>query len=98
MPLCEFVLNSFRSATTGYLPAYVVDGREPVLPLKHAFHTVVNCKVYSVAKRVHVMEQVIASARAAIARVADYMFGYTNHCRRDSAIDMGSFAWLSKEN
>ena len=31
--MCEFALNSSRSTTTGYLPAYVVYGREPVLPL-----------------------------------------------------------------
>ena len=36
LPMCEFALNSSCSATTGYLPAYVVYGREPVLPLEHA--------------------------------------------------------------
>ena len=50
------------------------------------------------AERVHAMEQVVASARAAISRVADYMLRYANHYRRDLAIDVGSFAWLSREN
>ena len=50
------------------------------------------------AERVHAMEQVVASAREAIARAADYMSCYANCCRRDLAIDVGSFAWLSTEN
>ena len=50
------------------------------------------------AKRVHTMEQVVASARAAITMVAGYMSQYANHCRRDLVIDVRSFAWLSKEN
>ena len=50
------------------------------------------------ADRVHAMEQVVASARAAIVRVADYMSCYANCRRGDLAIDVGSFAWLSMEN
>ena len=49
--MCEFALSSSRSATTGYLPAYVVYGREPVLPLEHALQAVDNFKVLSVAER-----------------------------------------------
>ena len=45
LPVCEFALNSSPSATTGYLPAYVVYGREPVLPFEHALRAVVDCKV-----------------------------------------------------
>ena len=45
LPMCEFALNSSHSTTTGYLPAYVVYGREPVLPLEHALQAVVDCKV-----------------------------------------------------
>ena len=41
------------------------------------------------AERVHAMEQVVASARAAIARVADYMSCYVNCRRRELAIDVG---------
>ena len=44
------------------------------------------------------MEQVVASARAAIASATDYMSCYANRCRRDLAIDVGSSAWLSMEN
>ena len=36
LPMCEFALNSTKSASTGYTPAYVLFGREPVLPLEHA--------------------------------------------------------------
>ena len=50
------------------------------------------------AERVYVMEQVVASVHAVIAMVADYMSCYTNFRRRDLAIDVGSFAWLSREN
>ena len=70
----------------------MVYGRKPVLPLEHALCAFVNCKVKTVAKRVHAMKEVVASARAAIARVADYMSRYANLRKRDLAIDVGSFA------
>ena len=43
--LCEFALNSTKSAATGYMPAYVLYGREPVLPLEHAVRSVTDCPV-----------------------------------------------------
>ena len=36
LPLCKFTLNSTKSASTGYTPAMVLYGREPVLPVEHA--------------------------------------------------------------
>ena len=45
LPMCEFALNSSYSVTTGYLPAYVVYDRGPVLPFEHALQAVINCKV-----------------------------------------------------
>ena len=36
LPLCEFTLNSTRSASTKQLPAFVVFAREPNLPLEIA--------------------------------------------------------------
>ena len=50
------------------------------------------------AERVHAMKQVLASACEVIARVVDYMSHYTNCRRRDFAINVGSFAWLSMES
>ena len=44
------------------------------------------------------MEEVVASARVAIARAADYMSRYANCRRRNLAIDVGSFACLSMDN
>ena len=44
------------------------------------------------AERVYMIEKVVSSACAAIARVADYMSRYANCHRRDLAIDMESFA------
>ena len=48
LPLAEFALNSTKSAATGYTPAYVVFGHEPVLPLDHAVRKVTDCAVESV--------------------------------------------------
>ena len=45
LPMCEFALNSTKSASTGYTPAFVVYGREPVLPLEHAVRSVTDCAV-----------------------------------------------------
>ena len=36
LPLCDFALNSTKSASTGYTPAMVLYGCEPVLPVEHA--------------------------------------------------------------
>ena len=43
--LCEFALNSTKSAATGYMPAYVFYVREPTLPLERAVHSVTDCPV-----------------------------------------------------
>ena len=40
--LCEFALNSTKSASTGYTPAMVLYGREPVLPVEHAVQDVTD--------------------------------------------------------
>ena len=45
LPMCEFALNSTESASTGHMPAYVLFGCEPVLPLEHAVHKVTDCPV-----------------------------------------------------
>ena len=45
LPLCEFALNSTKSAPTGYMLAYVLYGREPALPLEHAVRSVTDCPV-----------------------------------------------------
>ena len=43
--LCEFALNSTKSASTGYTPAMVLYGREPVLPVEHAVPDVTGAPV-----------------------------------------------------
>ena len=53
--MCEFALNSTKSASTGHIPAYVLFGREPVLPLERAICKATDCPVYSVAKWVAAM-------------------------------------------
>ena len=45
LPLCEFALNSTKSASTGYTPAMVLYGREPVLPVEHAVCNVTDALV-----------------------------------------------------
>ena len=42
LPFCEFALNSTHSASTKQLPAFVVFGREPNLPLEIAVHDVTD--------------------------------------------------------
>ena len=43
--LCEFALNSTKSASTGYTPAMVLYGREPVLPVEHDVRNVTDAPV-----------------------------------------------------
>ena len=52
LPTAEFALNSTKSASTGYSPAFVLYGREPTLPLEHAIQSLVDVRVASLAERV----------------------------------------------
>ena len=45
LPLCEFALNSTKSASMGYTPAIVLYGCEPVLPVEHAVRDVTDAPV-----------------------------------------------------
>ena len=45
LPLCKFALNSIKSASTGYTPAMILYGREPVLPVEHAIRDVTDAPV-----------------------------------------------------
>ena len=45
LPLCEFALNSTRSASTKQLPAFVVFSCEPNLPLEIAVCNVIDSQV-----------------------------------------------------
>ena len=45
LPLCEFALNSTKSAAMGYTPAYILYGHEPALLLEHAIRSVTHCLV-----------------------------------------------------
>ena len=45
LPLCEFALNSSKSASMGYTPAMVLYGHEPVLPVEHAICDVTDAPV-----------------------------------------------------
>ena len=45
LQLCEFALNSTKSAAMGYTSAYVLYGREPALPLEHAVCSVTDSPV-----------------------------------------------------
>ena len=43
--LCEFALNSTKSASMGYTPAMVLYGHEPALLVEHAIHNVTDAPV-----------------------------------------------------
>ena len=45
LPLCEFALNSTKSASTGYTPTMVLYGRELVLPVEHAVRDVTDAPI-----------------------------------------------------
>ena len=52
LPIAEFALNSTKSASTGHTPAFIVYGREPVMPLDHAVRAVTDCPVEAGTERV----------------------------------------------
>ena len=83
LPTCEFALNSTRSATTGFSPAYIVFGREPVLPLEHAVRVITDGPVQSVTNRVANMQSTLQLVRSAVSRAATYMADYANRHRRE---------------
>ena len=45
LPLCEFALNSTKSASMGYTPAMVLYGHELVRPVEHAVRDVMDAPV-----------------------------------------------------
>ena len=45
LPLCEFTLNSTKSASMGYTSAMVLYGHEPVLPVEHVICDVTDASV-----------------------------------------------------
>ena len=73
LPVAEFALNSTRSASTGVSPAYVVFGREPMLPLDHAVRAVTDCPVEGVSDRVARMHSTVELVRAALGCTASTM-------------------------
>ena len=56
LPLCEFALNSTRSASTKQSPAFVVFGREPNLPLEIAVCDVTDSRVQAAVDRITSMQ------------------------------------------
>ena len=95
LPAAEFALNSTRNAATGYAPAFVVYGRDPVLPLESAVRDVVDTPVQSVADRVHAMHRTIDSVRKSLDEAAEYMTSYANQRRRAADVTLGNYAWLN---
>ena len=73
MPLAEFALNSTKSAATGYTPAFVLYGCEPMLPLEHAVRQVIDCPVASVSDKVSRMQQTVELVKRALNKTAAAM-------------------------
>ena len=98
LPMCEFTLNSTRSASTGISPAYVLFGREPTLPLENAVCAVTDGPVQSVTDFVANMESTLQLVQSAMTRSAAYMADYANrhHCEVTFAVD--SYVWLSTDH
>ena len=67
------MLNSTRSATTGFSPAVVVFGREPTLPMEHDVRAVTDGSVESVAHRLERMTLVNHTVHAAVTKASEYM-------------------------
>ena len=98
LPMCEFALNSNKSASMGYMPAYVLFGCEPVLPLEHAICQVTDCHVQLAVERVSVMQSTVQLVYDAILHAAVTMAKHTNCHRRPANIVIGGYAWLSTEH
>ena len=69
----EFALNSTKSAAMGYTPAFVLYGREPMLPLEHAVCKVTDCPVASVSDKVSHMQQTVELVKHALNKTAAAM-------------------------
>ena len=97
LPMCEFALNSTRSASTGISPAYVLFRLELTLPLEHAVHAVTDGPIQSVTDRVANMESTLQLVCSAMTRSAVYMADYANQYREITfAVDL--YTWLSTDH
>ena len=66
-------LHLTKSATTGYTPAFVLYGREPMLPLEYAVCKVTDCPVASVSDNVSHMQQTVELVKRALNKTAAAM-------------------------
>ena len=73
MPLTEFALNLTKGAATGYTPAFVLYGHEPMLLLEYAVHKVADCPVASVLEKVSRMQQTVELVKRALNKTAAAM-------------------------
>ena len=62
-----------KSAATGYTPAFVLYGREPMLPLEYAVRQVTDCPVASVSDKVSRMQQTVELVKRALNKTAAAM-------------------------
>ena len=69
----EFALNSAKSATMGFTPAFVLYGCKPMLPLEHAVHKVTDCPVASNLDKVSRMQQTVELVKCALNKSAAAM-------------------------
>ena len=86
-------MNSTVSAATGKAPNELVFGVNVSLPCDHALaHVVPNVSAEELASRI---TRGVQSARAQLARAADYMSQYANRRRRDVQFGVGERVLLS---
>ena len=94
LPFCQFALNSTRSATTGFLPAVVVFGREPTLPMEHDVWAVTDGQVESVAHRLEHITLVNHTVHATVTKASEYMAQYANRSWHTLSYAVGDYVWL----
>ena len=96
--MCEFALNSTKSASTDHKPVYVLLGCEPVFPLEHAVRKVTDCPVQLVTKWVAAMQSMVQLVCGTISRAALTMAKHANRCCQPADAVVDGYAWLSTEH
>ena len=99
LPMAEFVMNSYSSATTGYPPFFLDTGMVPATPLSLAVDSLAPVGVPPTTSGVvQEWKQALEDAQVAMRMAQDRYAAGADLSRVDMSLAVGQKAWLSSEN
>ncbi len=99
LPVAEFVMNSYTSATTGFTPFFLDTGMVPRTPIALAAEAVAPEGVPAITEGVLAeWREGLAAAQVAMKLAQDRYAAQADLSRVDMTLSVGQKVWLSSEN